>query len=229
MRLVCCADFHSSFDLTRFGAKVKGFAPDVIETLGDISVQDLRVIKKAADTLGIPVIGICGNHDEVDALVKAGIEDLHGKAKTIKGVSFAGMGGSLRYKPSDNMFLSQRESIEVAAALPKADVLITHDKAYIGMFADTKAQYAKDPHAGLVGISKYIRKNKPKYHLYGHLHTRMTEEKHGTTSMCVYGIQLVDIGGKDDDSLCFYKGDVQVCPQRPQGRSGLAVRSEGGE
>lgn len=29
----------------------------------------------------------------------------------------------------------------------------------------------------------------------------MTEEKHGMTSMCVYGIQLVDIGGEDDDSL----------------------------
>ena len=199
MRILCCADFHNSFDLTRFLEKVKGCAPDVIVTLGDISVQDLRVIKKAADTLGIPVIGICGNHDEVDALVKVGIEDLHGRSKTINGVSFAGIGGSLRYKPSGNMFLSQRESIDIAKKLPRADVLITHDKAYIGMFADTKAQYAKDPHAGLEGISKYIRKNKPKYHLYGHLHTRMTEKKHGTTSMCIYGIQLVDIGGGDDE------------------------------
>lgn len=199
MKLLCCADFHNAFDLTGFGAKAKGYAPDVIVTLGDISVQDLRVIKRTADALGIPAIGVCGNHDEVDALVKAGIEDLHGRNANIKGVSFAGMGGSLRYKPSDNMFLSQRESIEVAVALPKADVLITHDKPYTGWFVDTKSQFAKDPHAGLVGITKYIRKNKPEYHLYGHLHTRMTEEKHDKTSICVYGIQLIDIGGGDDE------------------------------
>lgn len=199
MKLLCCADFHNAFDVTGFGAKAKGYAPDVIVTLGDISVQDLRVIKRTADALGIPAIGVCGNHDEVDALVKAGIEDLHGRNANSKGVSFAGMGGSLRYKPSDNMFLSQRESIEVAVALPKADVLITHDKPYTGWFVDTKSQFAKDPHAGLVGITKYIRKNKPEYHLYGHLHTRMTEEKHGTTSICVYGIQLIDIGGGDDE------------------------------
>lgn len=199
MKLLCCADFHNSVDLMGFGAKVKENAPDVIVTLGDISIQDLHVIKNTADALEIPVIGVCGNHDEVDALVKVGIEDIHGKSQTINGVSFAGMGGSLRYKPSGNMFLSQRESIEVAAALPKADVFITHDKPYTGWFVDTKSQYAKDPHAGLVGITKYIRKNRPKYHLYGHLHQRMTEEKHGTTSMCVYGIQLVDIGGEDDE------------------------------
>lgn len=201
MKLLCCADFHNSVNLMDFGTKVKKDAPDAIVTLGDISTQDLSIIKSTADALGIPVIGICGNHDEVDALVKVGIEDLHGRCKTINGVSFAGMGGSLRYKPSGNMFLSQRESIEVAAALPKADVLITHDKPYSGWFVDTKAQFAKDPHAGLVGITKYICKNKPKYHLYGHLHQRMTEEKYGTTSMCIYGIQLVDIGGKDDEEV----------------------------
>ena len=199
MKLLCCADFHNSAELTGFGARAKEDAPDVIVTLGDISVQDLRIIKHTADALGIPAIGVCGNHDEVDTLVKTGIDDLHGKAKTIKGVSFAGISGSLRYKPSSNMFLTQRESIDIAKKLPKADVLITHDKAYTGWLVDTKAQYAKDPHAGLVGITKYIRKNKPKYHLYGHLHQRMAEKKHGTTSICVYGIQLIDIGGNDDE------------------------------
>lgn len=115
-------------ELTDFGAKTKEDAPDAIVTLGDISVQDLQIIKHTADVLGIPVIGVCGNHDEVDALVKVDIDDLHGRSKTIKGVSFAGIGGSLRYKPSDNMFLTQRESIDIAKKLPKADVLITHDK-----------------------------------------------------------------------------------------------------
>ena len=201
MKLLCCADFHNAVDLMNFGAMVKKDAPDAIVTLGDISIQDLRVIKNTADALEIPVIGICGNHDEVDALVKVGIEDLHCRSKTIKGVSFAGIGGSLRYKLSGNMFITQRESIEIAAALPRADVLITHDKAYSGWFVDTKSQYAKDPHAGLVGITQYLLRNKPEYHLYGHLHQRMTEEKHGTTSMCIYGIQLVDIRGEDNEEV----------------------------
>jgi len=29
----------------------------------------------------------------------------------------------------------------------------------------------------------------------------MTEEKYGTTSMCIYGIQLIDIGGEDDEEV----------------------------
>lgn len=201
MKLLCCADLHNSFDLTHFETQTYDKEPDIIVTLGDISVQDLRIIKRTADNLGIPAIGICGNHDEPFALQSVGIDDLHGKVKTIDGVSFAGIGGSLRYNRSNYMFLTQQQSIEVAAALPKADVLITHDKPYSGWFVDTKAQFAKDPHASLAGITKYIRKNKPKYHLYGHLHQRMTEEKYGTTSMCVYGIQLIDIGDDGDDSL----------------------------
>lgn len=201
MKLLCCADLHNSFDLTHFETQTYDKEPDLIVTLGDISVQDLRIIKRTADNLGIPAIGICGNHDEPFALQSVGIDDLHDKVKTIDGVSFVGIGGSLRYKRSNYMFLTQQQSIDVAKSLPKADVLISHDKPYSGWFFDKKAQYAKDPHAGLVGIAQYVRKNKPKYHLYGHLHKRMTEEKHGTTSMCVYGIQLIDIGDDGDDSL----------------------------
>lgn len=201
MKLLCCADLHNSFDLTHFETQTYDKEPDIIVTLGDISVQDLRIIKRTADNLCIPAIGVCGNHDEPFVLQSVDIDDLHGKVKTIDGVSFVGIGGSLRYKRSNYMFLTQQQSIDIAKKLPKADVLITHDKAYTGWFVDTKAQFAKDPHAGLVGITKYIRKNKPKYHLYGHLHQRMTEEKYGTTSMCIYGIQLVDIGGKDDEEV----------------------------
>ena len=156
MKLLCCADLHNSFDLTHFETQTYDKEPDLIVTLGDISVQDLRIIKRTADNLGIPAIGICGNHDEPFALQSVGIDDLHGKVKTIDGVSFAGIGGSLRYKRSNYMFLTQQQSIDVAKSLPKADVLITHDKAYTGWFVDTKAQFAKDPHAGLVGITKYI-------------------------------------------------------------------------
>lgn len=201
MKLLCCADLHNSFDLTHFETQTYDKEPDIIVTLGDISVQDLRIIKRTADNLGIPAIGICGNHDEPFALQSVGIDDLHGKVKTIDGVTFAGIGGSLRYKRSNYMFLTQQQGIDIAKSLPKADVLISHDKPYSGWFFDKKAQYAKDPHAGLVGITKYIRQNKPKIHLYGHLHQRMTEEQHGTTSMCVYGIQLIDIGDDGDDSL----------------------------
>lgn len=201
MKLLCCADLHNSFDLTHFETQTYDKEPDIIVTLGDISVQDLRIIKRTADNLGIPAIGICGNHDEPFALQSVGIDDLHGKVKTIDGVTFAGIGGSLRYKRSNYMFLTQQQSIDIAKSLPKADVLISHDKPYSGWFFDKKVQYAKDPHAGLVGITKYIRQNKPKIHLYGHLHQRMTEEQHGTTSMCVYGIQLIDIGDDGDDSL----------------------------
>lgn len=194
MRLLCCADFHNAVNMHNFTELAKEYEPDAIITLGDIAILDLRIIKHTADTLSIPAIGVCGNHDEVDSLVKAGIEDLHGKATTIDGVTFAGIGGSLRYKVSGNMFLSQKESIEIAKALPpKADVLITHDQAYRKFFVDTKSEYAKDPHEGLAGIRDYLKKSRPEYHLYGHLHMPHTEKEWHTTGVCIYGIGLVDI------------------------------------
>ncbi len=114
MKLLCCADLHNSFDLTHFETQTYDKEPDLIVTLGDISVQDLRIIKRTADNLGIPAIGICGNHDEPFALQSVGIDDLHGKVKTIDGVTFAGIGGSLRYKRSNYMFLTQQQSIDIA-------------------------------------------------------------------------------------------------------------------
>lgn len=39
MKLLCCADFHNSFNLTGFEAKAKSCAPDVIVTLIDRAEQ----------------------------------------------------------------------------------------------------------------------------------------------------------------------------------------------
>ena len=51
MKLLCCADLHNSFDLTHFETQTYDKEPDLIVTLGDISVQDLRIIKRTADNL----------------------------------------------------------------------------------------------------------------------------------------------------------------------------------
>lgn len=42
-------------------------------------------------------------------------------------------------------------------------------------------------------VGDYLKKSRPEYHLYGHLHMPHTEKEWHTTGVCIYGIGLVDI------------------------------------
>lgn len=159
MKILAIADLHAwSTDELHLIADCDA---DVCCLLGDIPIAAIEVIKQLVHC---PIYGILGNHDEMDTLARCGIADLNGKTVTIDGVTFAGLGGSHRYKLGEYPMLTQKESVELSNRCPSADILISHDTAYHIMRMNDTA------HCGLKGISRYIRHNKPQMNICGHYH-----------------------------------------------------------
>lgn len=163
--------------------------PNALLIIGDVFPNELSMIAKWAYLYQIPVLGICGNHNDKDDLKNADIMDIHGIAADVNDITIAGWAGSIRYKDDPRkIMMSPDESISFARRLPKADILLSHDGYYVG-----GKDYA---HQGLSGISKYLRDNYVPLHFYGHTHEPIsTVLPVGTRSFCVYRFTKVDIKG----------------------------------
>ncbi len=109
------------------------------------------------------LFGIVGNHDPWERLANSNITDINKKVITVKGISIAGLAGSMKYKDGNYGMYTQEEAMEIVENLPVADILITHDKPYLVEEND----YV---HNGLKAITYYLYKNKIPYHIHGHLH-----------------------------------------------------------
>lgn len=158
---------------------------DVCFLLGDMSLHDIAIVQEHIDT--IPIYGVLGNHDGFDLYDRCGIENIHGKVIEINGVRIAGMQGSLRYKDTNFPFYTDEESIEIANSIEPADILISHDYP--------KYLYGSDDwaHSGLQGITHYCEKHSVPLNIHGHFHdNRMSVLTNGTTSMCRYGVHIID-------------------------------------
>lgn len=154
--------------------------------LGDASTTDIKIIKNIIPT--DKIYGVLGNHDGWNLYSDNKIENINGKVIEIKGVKIAGIGGSYKYKNSDDYVMySHEESIKIANKMLNADILISHDRPYI------KDQYGKS-HDGLKGVTEYIYKNHVPLHIHGHIHEESEETlKNGTKSICLYGVKLLEI------------------------------------
>lgn len=165
--------------------KIKSYRDyDCCILLGDHSANDLYEILQIVPKEKI--YGVLGNHDGWDKYKEYSINDINGKVVNIKGIRIAGISGSYKYKDSDKYALyTHEESIEIANRLEKADILITHDKAFTQKEID-------EAHDGLKGITEYIYKNQIPVHIHGHLHEEKKETlKNGTVSICVYKVKYM--------------------------------------
>ena len=83
--------------------------------------------------------------------------------------------------------ITQEECSDLAKNMNSADILVSHDKAYVFDRND-------NVHDGLRGITEYIYKNHIPLHIHGHLHEEMEETlKNGTKSIGVYQIKLMEV------------------------------------
>ena len=79
------------------------------------------------------------------------------------------------------------ESLLLASAMPRADVLLSHDTAFF------KEQY-NHAHAGLVGVTYYLLTHAVGHHIHGHLHrSYRATHPNGTVEHCVYGLEYLTI------------------------------------
>lgn len=192
MNILFVSDFHNCVDLNRLETIFRSCpSPDVVFTLGDISVRELGFIKELTKTT--PIYGVLGNHDGPFSLDLAEIPNIHGKHLDVGGISFSGFEGSVRYKRGTYTMFTQKESLAVSAAIPAADILISHDKAFCGMKLDISDALSKSPHDGLAGITAYLQKHSPRFHVHGHLHKNDRYLFNGTDSISVFGAVFISI------------------------------------
>lgn len=158
---------------------------DICLILGDLSGSDFETIKAI-----IPdekLYGIVGNHGSINALEANNIKNINGQVIECKGVKIAAIMGSNRYKSGTYGMITQEECSDLAKNMNSADILVSHDKAYVFDRND-------NVHDGLRGITEYIYKNHIPLHIHGHLHEEMEETlKNGTKSIGVYQIKLMEV------------------------------------
>lgn len=186
IKILFITDTHNCLsNIEEYLQKLNSSDFDICITLGDISGNDFDIIKKY-----IPInklYGIVGNHDSLDALEQNGINNINGQVIECKGIKIAAIMGSNRYKNGDYGMMTQDECIELEQKMKEADILVSHDKAYIFDRHD-------NVHDGLKGITDYIYRNHIPLHIHGHLHEEYEETlKNGTKSICIYQIKMLEI------------------------------------
>lgn len=171
-------------------ARLKDMQYDACFLLGDIYQSDLDRLRSLLDL--DKTYGIIGNHNYLNFLRDNGIRDIHGQAITVNDITFAGWGGSIKYKAPIELGFDGEfngiSSIDFARTLPKADVLLSHDSPLL----DNRAL----PHSGIRGISWYLEQNHVPLNIHGHLHqNRIDKISDETTSIGVFRIAVIDENG----------------------------------
>lgn len=161
-------------------------AIDVVITAGDLERYMLRGI----DTLTIPTMGVYGNHCDRKYLDVLAIENLHLTTVTVAGVTFTGLEGSVRYKPDPQPAMyTQDEYRDLVAALPAADVLVTHCPPR-GI-----NDHGSHAHVGIDALLGWLDRVRPTLMIHGHTHPRNgVVQHHGQTAVeWVYGARIIEI------------------------------------
>lgn len=164
------------------------YSIEAVFLLGDINPDELKELKSFSVENDLFICGIPGNHDSFNELSEAGIINLHSTTVKFKDLVIAGFGGSWKYKNTNSgVLFTNNECSDCMAVLPKCDILLTHDRP----------NYDKEEtnmvHQGLIGITEYIEKNKPKYLLHGHCHESETIQYDNTIVYSCYGISIVHL------------------------------------
>jgi hypothetical protein len=163
--------------------------PDVIVTLGDLELSQIRELSEIHD---IPKIGVYGNHCSGQYMESLGITNMHLKTVTIAGITFGGFEGSVRYKSSiyAKMY-TQEEASALLAAFPHVDVMLTHCPPF--GINDEPDEIA---HQGFRGLHDYAARQRPRYLLHGHTYPKDGEiitHFEDTEIVYVFGEKFVEL------------------------------------
>jgi len=151
---------------------------DLVVSCGDLPYEYLEHM---VSTLNLDLLYVPGNHDPAydprsPANHVQGGTNLDLKSIHFRGLSLAGFGGSVRYRPDAPNQYSQTDAFVRAAWLAPSlllnrlkygnalDVLVTHSPPF-GINDDESAA-----HQGLKAINWLLGWARPRYHLHGHMH-----------------------------------------------------------
>ena len=158
MRVLALADKRPPLDPALMAEQLR---VDAVVCLGDLD----RAWIESLTHLGLPRVGVHGNHDPPGLLREVEVDDLHGRRSSVGGLTIAGFEGCVRYGAGGAHHYTQRQASKLARRLPGADVLITHCPPR-GINDDPD-----DPaHVGFDGLLQWVRKHRPRHILHGHTH-----------------------------------------------------------
>jgi Icc-related predicted phosphoesterase len=149
---------------------------DLILGCGDLPYEYLEFL---ATAVNIPLLYVPGNHDprydeRNPATHAEGCDYLDLQVMRVKGLNIAGLGGSIRYKPSHpNQYTQSEMYSRILRFTPKLishllkngrilDITIAHSPPR-GVHDDNDAA-----HIGFTALNDFIRVFKPRYLLHGH-------------------------------------------------------------
>lgn len=142
---------------------------ELIISCGDLSRTYLEFLV----TLGnCPLLYVCGNHDDTFAdHPPEGCVCIEDTVFLYRGIRFAGLGGSYRYRPDGIYMYTEKQMARRIRKLwwkirknKGVDVLVTHAPAFGKGDLDTL------PHRGFRCFLKFMEKYRPRYMLHGHVH-----------------------------------------------------------
>ncbi|MEM7331058.1 MAG: metallophosphoesterase [Chloroflexota bacterium] len=182
---------------------------DLLIGCGDLPFYYLDFLNSALNSRAFYVRG---NHDKgpqytihgkVYEKLDGGV-DLHGKTAVFNRIIFAGLEGSMRYRPNAPFMYTEGEMrSEIARMLPSLlynrlrygrflDVLVTHSPPF-GIHDKNDL-----PHTGFRAFLPFLRWFRPKYMLHGHIHiyrqdTIRQTKFLDTTILNVYPYQIIEL------------------------------------
>ncbi len=134
---------------------------DAVFCLGDLD----RAWIESLTGLGIPCLGVHGNHDPPGLLQDLEIDDLHLRRTSLGGLTVAGFEGCVKYGLGGDHQYTQRQATKLIRRLPGADVLLCHCPPR-GVNDDPD-----DPaHVGFDGLRAWVDRHRPRHLLHGHVH-----------------------------------------------------------
>ena len=142
---------------------------DLIISCGDLDREYLEFLVTLANC---PLLYVPGNHDDTFAEhPPEGCISIDGRVFTYKGVRFAGLGGSYRYRRDAVYMYTERRMryrvLKLKTRLLRGggiDVFVTHAPAFgIGDLDDL-------PHRGFRCFKKILETYRPAYMVHGHVH-----------------------------------------------------------
>ncbi len=173
MKILCVSDIeapqlHSAVNLRRQYSDI-----DLIVSCGDMPPGYLDFI---STIISVPMFYVRGNHDEIYKDDPPGGIDLHGKVVEYKGLTLAGLEGSIRYNAGEIQYTQMQMHGMVARLGAKilwnrvigsrgVDLFVTHSPA-------RNIHDGRDfAHRGFDSFINFLKWYRPRYMLHGHVHT----------------------------------------------------------
>ncbi len=186
LRLLVLADRPPS---RRISDIIKETPVDAIVTLGDLELSQIRELELIGD---IPKLGVYGNHCSGSYMDGLGIVNMHLQVVTVKGVTFGGFEGSVRYKdsPYAKMYTQEQASV-LLKDFPRVDVMLTHCPPY-GINDDVTDL----AHTGFLALRAYLKERRPAYLLHGHTYptdASLVRRYEDTDIEYVFGEKILEI------------------------------------